>query len=394
MSLLPRNDIGGWLGQALGTGISSGYQNLQARRQQEQQMQQQQQQAQANEVLARLLGQQAEQGQEEGVDRGVASPALSDILSLASKPNANPFLQKVAAQQLGAAAKGKAQGSVTDISSLLSSLPEDPTAEQVEDFAQQANLLQASNPLSVDQRQALGRAVNQARQLVKEKNKPSAFSQEAEKQFGGEYGKFIGERNKAAANSAGSLRNVKNTIQLIKSSPQTSWALPKIAQKLGVPQLVGDNGQIQQANFKSYLQEGQKIFGGRLTDRDVQILEGIVPQVGNSKTANLAIVNLQAAKDWEEVEQNKVRQRLIRDEGFSPGLEEKVQLEMSQKDNPYFDKMRGYAEMAQSKVSYDDFIKDGRTPIVSPEGRLASLETSKLGKDVKKQLKSQGYVFL
>ena len=381
--LLPRYNEYGDLFGSLGSGLANVLQTVQSHK--------------ANQKLESLLAN-ASPVLNEFAETGQYNPALLELLGAAASPGIAPeraqMVQGLVQQGLqGARAKKSVGAPGLEVESLLSALPE--TLELDEINQEQARLRQAMPALNdTPSRLAVQKQYTALENRKKELMKPDPIQQIAQEEAVKIRAQDVEKKAIEAASSSGSLRSVENTAKLIKNSPPVNWTLRKLADKVGVPQLVGEAGQILQADFKKYLQEGQKIFGGRLTDRDVGILEGIVPQIGNTKVANLAIVNLQAAKDWEAVEQNKIRRRLIKEMGYSDDIEELVQEEMANKTNPYLERMRAYAEMATLKVNYDDYAKKGLIPVLNENGELGSFGKGDLDESQKSQLEEEGWIFL
>lgn len=111
---------------------------------------------------------------------------------------------------------------------------------------------------------------------------------------------------------------IDTSEEAIKSGELSGFGKNFWAEKLNFPQLLSARGKQLKSAVKQFMTQGKDLFGARPTNYDVQILESMLPRIGESKWAGLSAVEMQKfRRDMLEAKVNAT-QDIRRDLGRTP----------------------------------------------------------------------------
>lgn len=134
------------------------------------------------------------------------------------------------------------------------------------------------------------RAGNQREDANISRKERLQFHQESEK-----YDEDLMKQGRVAKNQQGTLKNIAESIRSGKVKP-TSFSnifkgLGKIGDKISEALLNNDQATLV-SSIPQLLEGWKEVFGIRLTDADLRVLQDKLPSIGKSPEANMAVINI------------------------------------------------------------------------------------------------------
>jgi hypothetical protein len=174
----------------------------------------------------------------------------------------------------------------------------------------------------------------QKTQIQEEKKDVRAFHKESEK--------FDDELYKNFKSSEHQLNAIDDSIQAIKSGKIKPSSLANIfrafgdtGRKISDAILSGEEATLL-ASIPAFLEGRKELFGVRLSDADLKLLQDKLPEIGKSKEANMAILNLMKKSAMQSQQKYKIGQQIKKDnKGLRPlGYRDRIEEEYSRKSAP------------------------------------------------------------
>lgn len=202
---------------------------------------------------------------------------------------------------------------------------------------------------------------------AKIENESAKLERAEEKAFHKESEKFDEEINKSATSAGHQLKAIEDSKKALSSGNvrPTSFAnifrgLGSAGDKISNALMSSDEATIQ-ASIPAFLEGRKELFGVRLSDADLRLLQDKLPDIGKSKQANIAILNLMQKSAQESMLKAQIAKEIKKNnKGLRPlGYREMIEEVFAEKTIPV--KMispAGY-EVAIPAYQVEDAIKAG-----------------------------------
>lgn len=169
------------------------------------------------------------------------------------------------------------------------------------------------------------------------------------------------------------------------------------AEKLGFPQLTSAKGKQLAVATKNFMTQGKDIFGARLTNYDVSLLEKMFARLGESKWASLSAIETQKLRRDLLQEKVNITNDIRRQVGYTPrNIDLLVEDRMKKSEQDLRDKFKAKIELYSALDGQKtDFRYVKKT--LKPDEALILKNGKPMGiakKSELKELQKKGYDFL